>query len=137
MELREAYHESNRNPYFYLKPTTRLSNLVTSQSNVFAVWVTVGYFEVTNWTTNPNDPERTDNDFTTVARYVSEADGGKPDQDIAHPDGLMLGKELGSDTGEINRHRAFYIIDRSIPVGFEPGKDHNVQDTIILRRFIE
>jgi hypothetical protein len=34
-------------------------------------------------------------------------------------------------------HRAFAIIDRSIPVAFEPGRDHNVRDTILLWRIIE
>jgi len=48
-----------------------------------------------------------------------------------------LGKELGSDTGNIKRHRAFYLIDRSIPVAFEPGENHNVDRAIVLRRFIE
>jgi hypothetical protein len=46
-------------------------------------------------------------------------------------------QEIGSDTGEIVRHRAFYIYDRSIPVGFEPGKDHNFADGLLLKRFIE
>ena len=51
--------------------------------------------------------------------------------------GYELGPELGSDTGEIRRHRAFAIIDRSIPVGFRRGEDLNVENTILLRRFIE
>ena len=38
---------------------------------------------------------------------------------------LELGQELGSDTGDIVRHRAFYIFDRSIPVGFIRGQDMN------------
>ena len=50
---------------------------------------------------------------------------------------IQLGKEVGLDTGQIKRHRAFYIIDRSIPVAYEPGRDHNVEDTIILRRRLE
>ena len=54
-----------------------------------------------------------------------------------HPDGYRLGQELGTETGQIERHRAFYIIDRSIPVGFQRGEDLNVEDTILLRRFIE
>jgi hypothetical protein len=83
---------------------------VSSNSNVFAVWITLGYFEVES---NP----------TGV--------------DVAHKDGLQLGKELGSDTGVVKRHRAFYIIDRSVPVAFEPGENHNVDRAILLRRFIE
>lgn len=45
--------------------------------------------------------------------------------------------EIGQDTGEVKRYRAFYIIDRSIPVGFERGKNHNVDRTILLRRYLQ
>ena len=93
-----------------LARTSRLSNLLTTRSNVYAVWITVGYFEVT---TNP---------------------GGV---DVAHPDGYQLGQEIGSESGEVTRHRAFYIYDRSIPVGFEPGKDHNIDQGVLIKRFIE
>ena len=50
--------DGERNPYFYYQPMTRLGNLVTNRSNVFAIWITVGYFEVEpapNW----NDPRST------------------------------------------------------------------------------
>jgi hypothetical protein len=84
--------------------------MMTTHSNVFAVWVTVGYFEV-----EPNP--------TGV--------------DAAHPEGYRLSREVGIDTGEIKRHRGFYLIDRSIPVAFEPGENHNVDQAILIRRFIE
>jgi hypothetical protein len=98
-ESRYTHQDIGRNSYFRYHNVQRLSNLVTTHSNVFAVWITVGYFEVDQL--------------------------GK------------LGQELGADTGQIERHRAFYIIDRSIPVAFEPGKDHNVDKAIVLKRFIE
>ena len=93
------YAHPDPNPYFRYQGFQKLGNLVTTRSNVYAVWITVGYFEV--------DKE------------------GK------------LGQELGLDRGEVRRHRAFYIIDRSIPVAFERGQDHNVEKCILLRRFIE
>jgi hypothetical protein len=98
----------DRNPYFRYESLTRLGNIVTTRSNVFAVWITVGYFEVTPGAV-----------------------------DLGHPDGYRLGQELGSDTGDIKRHRAFFILDRTIPVGFERGKDLNVDKAILLRRYIE
>ena len=55
----------------------------------------------------------------------------------AWPDGYALGVEIGGDTGEATRHRAFFIIDRSIPVGFIPGQKLNVLDTVVLKRMIE
>ena len=48
-----------------------------------------------------------------------------------------VGAEIGSFEGLQTRHRAFYMIDRSIPVAFEPGKDHNVDETILVRTIIE
>ncbi len=104
------YNDPDRNPYFRYQELQRLGNLVTTRSNVYAVWITIGYFEVTPWPVGV---------------------------DAGHPDGLQLGQELGYDTGEVRRHRAFYIIDRSIPVGFERGKNHNVHKAILLKRYIE
>ncbi len=110
----QVYNNTDRNPYFRYQGIDRLGNLVTTRSNVYAVWITMGYFEA-----EPSPTPVT------------------PEELRAHPDGYRLGKELGSDTGNIKRHRAFYLIDRSIPVAFEPGENHNVDRAIVLRRFIE
>jgi hypothetical protein len=110
---RQPYADNNRNAHFRYQSLERLSNLTTTRSNVYAVWITIGYFEVF-----PN------------TRGQSGVDPG-------HPDGYELGPELGTDTGEITRHRGFYIIDRSIPVAFERGYNHNVDRAILVKRFIE
>ncbi|MFM7075393.1 MAG: hypothetical protein ACKO3G_04915, partial [Planctomycetaceae bacterium] len=47
------------------------------------------------------------------------------------------GSPIPSDPDAVRYHRAFYIIDRSIPVAHEPGRDHNVWDAVLLRRIIE
>lgn len=95
-----VHNDARRNAYFQYQTLQRMGNLVTTRSNVYAIWITIGYFEV-------------------------------------DPDTGLLGQELGSDTGEVERHRAFYLIDRSIPVGYEPGENHNVEKTLLLRRYIE
>jgi hypothetical protein len=87
---------SDANSFFRYQTVNRLTNLVTVRSNVFAVWITIGY-------------SSTSSGFT----------------------------EAGHDTGDIRRHRAFFIYDRSIPVGFDPGKDLNVRDAILLRRIAQ
>ncbi len=102
------YDNTNRNPYFRYQRYQKLGNLLTTRSNVFAVWITVGYFEV-----DPVIP------------------------DAAHPDGYTLGQEVGLDSGNVVRHRAFYIIDRSIPVGFLPGSRLNTDECILVKRMIE
>ncbi len=109
-------NDTDRNPYFRYQGLQRLGNLVTTRSNVYAVWITVGYFEV-------EQPDRPELD---PAEY----------QDV-YPDGFALGQELGIDTGEVKRHRAFYIFDRTIPVGFVRGEDLNVGKAIMLKRMIE
>jgi len=43
----------------------------------------------------------------------------------------------GDDPDTIRLHRGFAIVDRSVPVAHEPGRDHNVRDAIVLRRVIE
>ncbi len=50
---------------------------------------------------------------------------------------VTLRESISGDADSVKYHRAFYIIDRSIPVGFEDGEDHNVKNTIRLRRIIE
>lgn len=95
-----AMRDHRRHAQSLLSGLIRTANLFDKQSNVYAVWVTVGYFEV-----NEN--------------------------------GVSIGRELGQDTGETTRHRGFYIVDRSIPVGYQRGVNHNVDKAVLLRRFIE
>ncbi|MFZ1933253.1 MAG: hypothetical protein WAU84_05865, partial [Thermoguttaceae bacterium] len=119
-----ANDNTDRNPCFHYQRLQRLENLVTTRSNVFAVWITVGYFEVepapTTGKTHANGNAWTPADYKAV-----------------YPDGYQLGRELGIDSGEVERHRAFYIIDRTLPVGFQRGQDLNSDKAILVNRFIE
>lgn len=81
----------------------RLANTTTTRSSVYAIWVTVGRFEVD------------ENDRLLGPRLT----------------------ELGADTGKVRRGRGFFMVDRSIPVGFEPGKNHNVEKTITVESIID
>ncbi len=103
-----AFRDANRHPVFRYVPLNKLANTATTRSNVYAIWITVGYFEVTPVQANS-----------------------------AYPDGYQIGRELGSDTGQVVRHRAFYIFDRSVPMGFVRGMDLNVERGVRVRRYIE
>ena len=103
-----AFRDANRHPVFRYLPLNKLANTATTRSNVYAVWITMGYFEAIPIPANAN-----------------------------YPDGYMIGRELGSDTGEVVRHRAFYIFDRSVPMGFVRGQDLNIEQGVRLRRYIE
>jgi len=129
-----AFFDGERNPGMMYQPMTRMANLVTTRSNVFAIWITVGYFEVEpapDW----NDPTDADG---SGAPDIQERFGGDINlYNRVYPEGYTLGKELGSDTGDVLRHRGFYIIDRTQEVGFKPGEDLNVEKMILLRRRID
>ena len=109
-EATEAFRNTDKNAFFRYQLLQQLGGRVTNHSNVFAVWVTIGFFEVV-----PNEEGIDD----------------------AHPDGFALSEELGMSLGQVNRHRAFYLIDRSIPIGFLPGENLNVDNCILLRRVLE
>ncbi len=102
------YRDASRHRMMAVQNIERLSNLVSTRSNVYAIWVTVGYFEVTPVTPSPTNP-----------------------------DGYQIGQELGTDTGEIKRHRGFGIYDRSIPVGYERGMNHNVEKGFLIKKMLE
>ncbi|MDR1485129.1 MAG: hypothetical protein LBT09_09940 [Planctomycetaceae bacterium] len=90
---------SGDNLYTSLHHLLRLSETTTTRSNVFAIWITTGYFKVD--------------------------DSGK------------LCEEIGTNDGTVKRHRDFYIIDRSIPVGFQRGKKLNTNNVILLKKSLE
>lgn len=102
------YRDAGRNAYFQYQPLQRLGNLVTNRSNVYAIWITLGKFE--------------------VSRVPISA---------TNRDGYQLVKEIGSDTGQIERQRGFYLIDRSIPVGFSRGHNLNVERTVLIERILD
>jgi hypothetical protein len=106
----QPYFDWAKSSYCRFLPLHHLANTTTNRSNVFAVWITVGYFEVKPWR------------------------GGA---DAGHPDGWELDQEVGMDTGQVERHRGFYLIDRSIPVGFQRGQDVNSERAVLIRRYIE
>lgn len=141
--------DTERNATKRFQPIQRMSSLATTRSNVYAVWITVGFFEV----------KPASEDLRVWPRYMTDANGDgigdtfipNPQQDPpgqeglannnyffqVYPEGWTLGKELGFDTGTNARHRGFYMIDRSRPVAFRPGEDANVSDAVLVRRRLE
>jgi hypothetical protein len=119
--------DTERNPAFRYGPIQRLSSMTTTRSGVFAVWITVGFFEV----------KPVANDSRIMSRYNLNDPALRSLFDRIYPEGYTLGKELGSDTGDIHRHRAFYLVDRTLPVAFKPGEDLNVDKAVLVRRRIE
>jgi hypothetical protein len=76
---------------------TKIANNVTTRSNVFAVWMTVGYFEMQSEDLNGN----------------GILDAGEDTNGNLQIDHVYLGREIGRADGQHVRHRMFAIIDRS------------------------
>ena len=118
-----ANYDPDRNEYFRLQKRQRMANLTTQRSSVFAVWITVGYFELEEVAIPiPNDPN-------------------VPLQNVSFSNGVVewrtaIGREHGLDRGKVRRDRAFYIVDRSIPVGFFPGENLNVDQAVLSRKYL-
>jgi hypothetical protein len=92
------------NPHTALENVLRLSDVTTTRSNVFAIWITVGYFNV----------EKFDNRSKLEEKYpVLEHITNEETFKAVYPDGYVLGAEMGLDDATVKRHRAFYLIDRS------------------------
>ncbi|MGH7138070.1 MAG: hypothetical protein ACREHD_20150, partial [Pirellulales bacterium] len=102
------YRDAGRNPYFQYQAYQRLGNLVTNRSNVYAIWITLGKFEV--------QPVAVSN---------------------SNPDGYQITGEMGDGSGDHQRQRAFYIFDRSIPVGFVRGQNLNVENAVLLEQQLD
>ena len=92
--------ESNRlaSPFMRYQTLMRMPNLVSNNSQVFLLRMTLGFFEV-------------------------DAATGE------------LGREYNADAGTSERFKATFVVDRSIPVGFEPGKDLNTRDVVVFESY--
>ena len=129
---------SRGNLYEATAEMQRLSGLTTNRSNVFAAWVTVGYFELERCNPGVNMPSvDPDGEDLTIPKLQDPSYKWYYYYQAIYPDGYTYGKELGSDDGEVKRHRGFSIIDRSIPVDFRRGNSVNYQDAIIMKRIID
>jgi hypothetical protein len=133
--------DTERNSTQRYLPIQRMANLATTRSNVYAVWITVGFFEVKQ--AREAIPALTDSDSNgnTGRYFLANGNFKSPAlQELffrVYPDGWTLGEEIGRATGQDVRHRGFYVVDRSRPVAFKPGEDANVSETVLVRRRIQ
>ena len=98
-----AFQHQNRqrNPFVRYQTLMRMPNLVSDNSQLYLMRMTLGFFEV---------------DASNVN---------------------SLGREYNADIGQNERYQATFIIDRSKPVGFSPGENLNVRDTVVFESYAQ
>jgi hypothetical protein len=109
--LQNPADAANVHPYLQYEMLTKIYNNLTPRSNVFAVWVTVGFFQV----------------MTDANGSIITVDG-KPNSPP------QLGAEIGRSEGRHVRHRMFAIVNRTYITGYsgpkttryEPRQDSSV-----------
>jgi hypothetical protein len=108
-----AAADRRQSPYFRTEWLQRVLNLTTVRTHQFAVWVTIGFFEVTR--------------------------RGKPALATSDPAAAadLLGKEVPAPDGRTVRHRGFFVLDRSRASGFNPHDPICMENVIVYRRSIE
>ena len=99
--------DMRRHPYYRTELIQKLTNLTTPRTHQFAVWLTVGFFEV--------------------------AESGDRAQLV--PD--VMGPEIGGSSGKIERYRAFFVLDRSKATGYDPRNPGDYRDVVLYSRRIE
>jgi hypothetical protein len=88
-------------------------NNTTVRTHQYAVWVTVGYFEVVQ----PGDAR------LAISNPLLAID--------------KLGPEIGASEGRAVRHRSFVQLDRTRAIGFNPRDPGDFRDLIVHGRRIE
>ncbi len=102
-----ATNDNRQHPYFRTELLQKVMNLTTVRTHQFAVWITIGFFEVLQ---------------------PGSAATGTPD---------FLGGEIGLVQGTNVRFRSFFLLDRTRATGFDQYEPGDFRDVVTYRRRIE
>lgn len=106
--------DDRQHPYWRTEMLQKAMNLTTVRTHQYAVWITIGMFEV-----------KRRGDIAMLAQ-------GQPW--LAYD---IMGPEVGALNGEAVRYRGFFIVDRLQLHGFNPGDIGGFQSAVIYRKIIE
>jgi large repetitive protein len=104
----------------------KVMNLTTTRTHQYAVWITVGFFEVTR----PGNPELAGTD---LSNWPTDPTTNRP----VDPATDQLGPEIGVQAGRAVRYRSFFIVDRTRAIGFNQNNPGDFRDCVLYRRYIE
>jgi len=107
--------DMRQHPYWRTEQLQRVMNLTTSRTHQYAVWITIGFFEV-----------KRQGDLGMLAV------GGDPR--LAFD---ILGPEIGAANGKNTRYRGFYLVDRLQLTGFNPASVSAFRSAVVYRQRIQ
>jgi hypothetical protein len=109
-----AVVDYRQHPYWRSEMLQKVMNLTTVRTHQFAVWITVGFFEVTRV-----------GDLTMLA---------SPTPQYAFD---TIGPEVGAVTGNNVRYRGFFLVDRTKLIGFNASNTGSFRAAVVYRKVIE
>jgi len=113
-----AQIDQKQHPYFRTEMLQKAMNLTTVRTHQYAVWITVGFFEVTR-----------QGDL-----LMAGAGAGTPAAALAFD---ILGPEIGASTGQTTRFRGFFLVDRLQLTGYDPNIIGSFRPAVVYRQTIE
>ena len=113
-----AQIDQKQHPYFRTEMLQKAMNLTTVRTHQYAVWITVGFFEVTR-----------QGDL-----LMAGAGAGTPAAALAFD---ILGPEIGASTGQTTRFRGFFLVDRLQLTGYDPNVIGSFRPAVVYRQTIE
>ena len=107
--------DARQHPYWRTEHLQRIMNQTTVRTHQYAVWITVGFFEVTK-----------QGDLAMLSSQNSPQ--------LAFD---IMGSEVGAVTGNTVRYRGFFLIDRTKLTGFTPSNTGSFRAAVTYRRVIQ
>jgi hypothetical protein len=102
-----------QHPYWRSEQLQRVMNLTTTRTHQYAVWVTIGFFEVKrqgDLVMYPINPQ------------------------LAFD---ILGPEIGAASGKTVRYRGFFLVDRLKLTGFNPSSPTAFRAAVVYRKRVQ
>jgi len=109
-----SYPDNSQHPYWRSELMQKVMNLTTVRTHQYAVWITIGFFEVKR-----------------------EGDLGMIQQGIPLLAYDLLGPEIGAASGQTTRYRGFFLVDRTKLYGFDDTTPGSFQPAVLYRQMIE
>jgi large repetitive protein len=108
-----ANPDNRQHPLWRTEQLQHLMNLTTTRTHQYAVWITIGFFQVKR--------QGDQGMFLTNPQLAFD----------------IMGPEIGAANGKNTRYRGFYLIDRLQLTGFNPTATNNFRQAIIYSNRIQ